>query len=131
MLVHHIAKEKKLFFVKWIQMAGLPKNGFACIEGGGHIYQPLIGGTTKQQVGVVKLLDKRTVDKHVDILKQLTLFLMDETLESKTGIAPDIFVGKGMDKPGQLGKACGLIHGIAARECDIGIGVIDNDAQQL
>ena len=99
---------------------------------GGNVQDALVAGAAETQRFIAFGLDKRAVYQHVNLLKKCPLArVVHQRFERKARIAPDILVCPCLDSACQLGKSFRLIHRIAARKGDIGIGVGLDDAHNV
>ena len=90
------------------------------MEGSRNIDEALIGRSSEEKIWIFQLFDEGTVDEDINEAEQFTLVFLNEALESKPCVAPDVFVCIVVYGTGELSKTCSLIHGIATRESDVG-----------
>ena len=112
----------------------LPKNHLASIEGFLHIYEPLVGRATEEEVGVAERLHEGTIDENIQILKQRhhnRVVLGKQTFPCITSIAPDSLVRLEFHPTGKFGTPFCLKERVATRECNLGKRVVNNNTHQV
>lgn len=90
-----------------------------------YVDDTLIVGATESQAIAPAGLDKRSVDKYVDVLQQLPLCRhVEKLLECKSGITPDV-VAKPFNLACERKQRFCLIHWVASAESDVEVVVYD------
>ncbi len=103
-------------------------------EGSLHIYQALIRGASKEEVGVAQRLHERSIYQNIEAVQNFSdgrTRVAQERLPCVTRVQPYSLISLALDATAQGGACLGLEQRIATREGDVGKGVGDDDAEEL
>ena len=104
----------------------------AFLQGFLYIDDALVAAAPEEEVGIALALLVRTVYQYVYQLQEFKLSrILHQVLEEKAREAPDGLVALLADGSCQFGKTLCLKHRVAAREGDVGEGIVHDFLHQL
>ena len=105
---------------------------FPLFEAFFHINEALVAATAIEEVGILQLLNERTIDQHVDLFEESALLrFAKEGFEREAREAPNGLMAACMDGACQLSESFGLIHRVASTEGDISKWVGEDDVHDF